>query len=80
MSHLGYLLAAAEVHVDLPIPTWGYAVIAFSVFLILAGVTFSYRDVANRQTRKVNKDAAAHASAAGASTHHDGHAHAEESH
>ncbi len=33
-------------------PTWGYGAIAFSVFIVLALITYSYRDVANRSISK----------------------------
>jgi hypothetical protein len=33
-------------------PTWGYGAIAFVVFIALAAITYSYRDVANRSVSK----------------------------
>lgn len=44
--------AAEEVHVQLPIEPFFYGVIAMCVFLLLAAVTWSYRDVANRHDHK----------------------------
>lgn len=41
-----------EVHVQLPIDPFFYGVIAMAVFLVLAVVTWSYRDVANRHDHK----------------------------
>ena len=39
-------------HSELPIPAVAFGVIAMSVFLVLAFVVFSYRDVANRHDHK----------------------------
>jgi hypothetical protein len=33
-------------------PTWGYGAIALTVFVLLAAITWSYRDVANRSLTK----------------------------
>lgn len=41
-------------HNELPIPAILYGIIAMGVFIALAIVTFSYRDVANRHDHKVS--------------------------
>ena len=46
------LILAAAGEVELPLPTWGYGVVAGVVFLALLLVTFSYRNVANRHSQK----------------------------
>lgn len=33
-------------------PTWGYGAIALGIFIVLAAITWSYRDVANRSVAK----------------------------
>ncbi len=73
MSHLTTILAAAETHVELPMPTWAYGAIAITIFLALLGVLFSYRDVANRHSHRSGSDAASHAGAPGATHHGTGH-------
>ncbi|AGW41560.1 hypothetical protein O159_15080 [Leifsonia xyli subsp. cynodontis DSM 46306] len=73
MSHLTTVLAAAEAHVELPMPTWVYGVIAAVIFAALLIVTLSYRDVANRHSHRSAPDAAAHAGAPGAAHHGSGH-------
>ena len=35
-------------------PSWGFGAIALVVFIVLAAVTWSYRDVANRSLSKGN--------------------------
>jgi len=50
----------------LPIPAWAYAAIAAIVFLFLAFVVWSFRDVANRHSHRTGGTAphdAAHGSA-----------------
>lgn len=39
-------------HSELPIPAVMYGVIAMGVFILLAFIVFSYRDVANRHSHK----------------------------
>jgi hypothetical protein len=39
-------------HNELPIPSIMYGIIAMSIFILLAFITFSYRDVANRHDHK----------------------------
>jgi hypothetical protein len=39
-------------HSELPIPALMFGVIAMSIFILLAFITFSYRDVANRHDHK----------------------------
>ncbi|MGN6426248.1 hypothetical protein [uncultured Leifsonia sp.] len=73
MSHLTTVLAAAEAHVELPMPTWAFGAIAIVVFLLLLGVTWSYKDVANRHSHRSAADAASHAGAPGATHHGTGH-------
>jgi hypothetical protein len=46
------LILAAAGDIELPMPTWGYGVTAAAVFLVLALVTYSYRNVANRHSHK----------------------------
>ena len=43
---------AAAAATESGFPTWGYGAIAFGVFIVLALITFSYRDVANRSLNK----------------------------
>ena len=61
--------AAAETgehHGNVALETVIFGIIAFAVFCILALVTFTYRDVANRHAGKAQAYAKAHAG-------HDGH-------
>ncbi|MBP1325425.1 hypothetical protein JOF28_000657 [Leucobacter exalbidus] len=64
MSVLATLAVAAEegghVLVELPIPALMYGVIVFGIFLVLAAVTFSFRDVANRHAEKAEAYAREH--------------------
>lgn len=60
MEISGLILAAAG-DVELPIPTWGYGVIAGVAFVALMLVTYSYRNVANRHSHK-NPPADSHGS------------------
>ncbi len=39
-------------HSELPIPALAFGIIAMSVFLVLAFIVYSYRDVANRHDHK----------------------------
>ncbi len=39
-------------HTELPMPAILYGVIAMAAFLALAGITWSYRDVSNRNPRR----------------------------
>jgi heme/copper-type cytochrome/quinol oxidase subunit 2 len=73
MSHLTTVLAAAETHVELPMPAWVFGAIALVVFIVLLAVTWSYRDVANRHSHRSAPDAASHAGAPGATHHGSGH-------
>jgi len=54
-------------HVELPLPIWAYPLVAFVLFLALALVLWSFRDVANRHSAKANAYAAAHGGAASTS-------------
>lgn len=47
-------------HVELPIPAPLFGAIAFGVFLLLAAITWSYRDVANRHEHKDKDSKASH--------------------
>lgn len=42
-------------HTELPMPAIMYGVVAMVVFIALAVVVFSYRDVANRHDHKVSE-------------------------
>jgi hypothetical protein len=56
MTLLATLLAeTAEVHHELFMPPIAFAAVAFSAFLVLGVVTWSYRDVANRHSQKFAK-------------------------
>lgn len=55
MHHI-ITLAANEVPMDLPFPTIVLGVVAFGVFTLLALITWSYRDVANRHDHKSGND------------------------
>lgn len=68
MSFVTAVLAETE-HVELPMPTWAYGVVALVIFFALAVVVWSFRDVANRHQAKADAYAAAHGSATG----HGGH-------
>ncbi|WP_345802695.1 hypothetical protein AAIB33_06285 [Microbacterium sp. AZCO] len=48
-------------HHNVAMETIGFGIIAFVVFLALALVTLSYRNVANRHSRKAEAYARAHA-------------------
>jgi protein-S-isoprenylcysteine O-methyltransferase Ste14 len=61
------VLAEVE-HTQLPLPTWGYGLIALIVFIALGFVVWSFRDVANRHSQKADAYAAAHGAAS-----HGGH-------
>lgn len=61
MSFATILLAEAATHVELPMPTWMYGVIALIAFVFLGVATFSYRDVANRHSAKASARAEAEA-------------------
>ena len=57
---LSILASEAVVHHhELPIPAIMYGVIAMVAFLALAGITWSYRSVANRHDHK-SKDSKGH--------------------
>lgn len=47
-------LTAEEAAVTYPFPTFVFGLIALSVFGLLAWITWSYRDVANRHEHKVS--------------------------
>jgi hypothetical protein len=45
---------------ELVLPVWAFPTIAAAIFLLLAVVTWSYRDVAHRHNDKTSADAASH--------------------
>ncbi|WP_036961051.1 hypothetical protein [Pseudoclavibacter soli] len=55
MSAINTILLAAESHHEstLPIPAWGFALIAAGFFLLLGFIVFSFRDVYNRHHDEV---------------------------
>jgi hypothetical protein len=58
MFLLASVLPQVEATHPLILPNYGFAAIAFSVFLFLGIVTWTYRDVGNRHSNKA--DAKAH--------------------
>ncbi|MFA5606555.1 MAG: hypothetical protein WDA07_05130 [Leucobacter sp.] len=63
MSVLATIAAAAEgveVVNELPFPAPVFGIIVFSIFLVMAIVTFSFRDVANRHAAKAEAYAREH--------------------
>jgi len=61
----------SEHHGNVALETVGYGIVAIVVFAALALVTLSYRNVANRHSRKAEAYAQAHAN----DVHHAGHGH-----
>ena len=68
MSFLTAVPAEAEL-VQLPMPTWAYGVVALVIFVALAVVVWSFRDVANRHQGKAD----AYAASRGGEPGHGGH-------
>jgi protein-S-isoprenylcysteine O-methyltransferase Ste14 len=68
MFFLTAVLAEVE-HIQLPVPTWVYGLVALVIFAALGFVLWSYRDVANRHNAKADAYAAAH----GGTASHGGH-------
>ena len=66
--HLALLIAAAaeaeEGHGNVALETVGYGIVAIVFFTLLAFVTFTWRDVANRHAAKAEAYARAHGGAA----------------
>jgi hypothetical protein len=63
-------VGAAEEHAaPLLMPNWAFALTAFIIFLILGLVAWSFRDVANRHSHRVDADAAHHSG----TSEHSGH-------
>ena len=60
MSLVTAVLAETEFARELPMEPFFYGLIAFIVFVALAIVTYSYRDVANRHRFKAEAYAARH--------------------
>ncbi|GAA1588158.1 hypothetical protein ACIFOC_02204 [Leucobacter aridicollis] len=54
---------ASHVVTELPMPAPVYGVIVFSIFVVAALVTFSFRDVANRHAEKAAAYAREHGEA-----------------
>lgn len=52
--------AVTEELAPLILPNWLFAVIAFAVFVTLAFVSWSFRDVANRHSDKTSRTAPGH--------------------
>ncbi|MEO6944906.1 MAG: hypothetical protein ABI053_09375 [Lacisediminihabitans sp.] len=52
------LAAAAETQTMAP--TWVYPLVAATIFIALGAITWSFRDVANRHSNKVNDGASHH--------------------
>ncbi|GHF24287.1 hypothetical protein [Pseudolysinimonas yzui] len=55
-----FTLLPTEVHeelAELVLPTWAFPAIAAGIFLLLAIVTWSYRDVHHRHNDKTSADA-----------------------
>ena len=61
----------SEHHGNVALETVGFGIVAICVFAALAIVTLSYRNVANRHSRKAEAYAAAHAN----DVQHSGHGH-----
>jgi hypothetical protein len=56
-------ILASEVavhHTELPIPAFFFGLIGMGVFVALAGVTWSYRNVANRHSHKTSAHSSQH--------------------
>lgn len=51
---------AAAAEAQMVAPTWVFPLIAGTVFITLGAVTWSFRDVANRHSHKVNDGASHH--------------------
>ncbi len=68
MSFLTILLAETA-HVELPMPTWAYGLIALVLFAALGFVIWTYRDVANRHAQKSQDYAASHGGSSAGSGH-----------
>ncbi|MFT4221085.1 MAG: hypothetical protein QM611_11300 [Microbacterium sp.] len=77
--HLATLVAAAaeaeEHHGNVMLETLWIGLLALAVFGLLALVTFSYRDVANRHAAKAEAYARAHGAQGGNGDHGAGHGH-----
>jgi len=74
MSFVSAVLAETIVlaeagHVELPLPLLAYPAVALVLFLTLAGVLWSYRDVANRHSAKADAYARAHGGGPAAGGH-----------
>ena len=74
MSFVSAVLAETAVlaeagHVELPLPLLAYPAVALVVFVALAAVLWSYRDVANRHSAKAEAYAKAHGGGPSAGGH-----------
>ncbi|WP_449277228.1 hypothetical protein [Leucobacter sp. GX24907] len=69
MSLLATITAAAEEghHIvnELPFPGWVFGAAVLATFTILAGIVFSFRDVANRHSEKAEAYAREHGGSQG---------------
>jgi hypothetical protein len=55
------VLSAGEIVNELPMPAAGYGIVFLVGFFVLALVTYSYRNVANRHRHKTGGSDASHA-------------------
>jgi hypothetical protein len=70
-AYVTSVLAEAEhAVVELPLPLLTYPAVALVLFIALAGVLWSYRDVANRHSAKAEAYARAHGGGSGAAGGH----------
>ncbi len=58
---IAFAAEESEHHGNVALETVGFGIIAFAVFVALAFVTLSYRNVANRHSHKAEAYARAHA-------------------
>jgi len=58
---IAFAAEESEHHGNVALETVGFGIIAFTVFVALAFVTLSYRNVANRHSHKAEAYARAHA-------------------
>ena len=56
LSAIAAVSAEAEERAELFMPGWAFALIAAAFFLLVALVTYSYRDVSNRHSDRVGAD------------------------
>jgi hypothetical protein len=73
MRHAAVLTAFQYTEHVLPIPAVVYGIIAAIVFIFLAAVLWSYKDVSNRHGYPHDPEATQHATSTGSESHHSGH-------